>query len=494
MALELSLDAGRTRDGAARVYDAVIVGAGVSGLLAAHELLARSPAVSVLLVDAGLPLEQRRAQATTPMGGYGGAGLYLGGRLYLGAASLPVQPPVTAPEQMRAVISGDAYVRRATEVDHLLHTLGAQADWQERPPEPLERAIQLAASVGLEYITSYPSRRLSPEDKFVVLSALRERLEARGARFLFQAQVTDAARDSDSYIVTLRPDANASDQAASRVPARLVARTLLLAPGRYGAEWLQRLATTLGAETVAAPTTFGVRLEVPAKAYAPLTDVNPDPRLQMLTADDALIKTYATCPGGMVAPVTRYGALVASGIPVMKREERGPSTTVAILAQPGVQGARVAWRGGEDSARLLNQRAAGRLIVQRLGDVRRQQATSDTALTENSVRPTDHTAIAGALFDVYSPIYWKAFETFLARVNRLAPGVLTDDTLVYGPAEERFWGFPTDDFLQTTAPGLFVAGDGAGQSQGIIQASVAGLLVGEGMARNLEARRAVTRQ
>ena len=62
----------------------------------------------------------------------------------------------------------------------------------------------------------------------------------------------------------------------------------------------------------------------------------------------------------------------------------------------------------------------------------------------------------------------------------------TDDTLVYGPAEERFWGFPTDDMLQTTAPGLFVAGDGAGQSQGIIQASVAGLLAGAGMARALE--------
>ncbi len=482
-----------SRATATPTYDAVIVGAGVSGLLAAHELLRRRPGASVALIDAGLPLEQRRAQRTAPMGGYGGAGLFLGGRLYLGAASLPVASPVTAPAQMRAVISGDAYVRRANEVDRLLHALGAQAEWQRRPPEPLERAIQQAELVGLEYITSYPSRRLSPEDKVVVLDALRTRLESAGARFLFQAQVTTAARMGAQFALTLRPALEASDAAAA-VPARMIARTVLLAPGRYGAEWLKQVAETLGAEVVAAPSTFGVRLELPAQVYDPLTDVNPDPRLQRMAAGDALIKTYATCPGGRVTPVMRYGALVASGTPALKREERGPSTTVAILAQPGVTGAQGEWRGGEECAHLLNERAPGRLIVQRLGDVRRRQPTTEAALAANSVRPTDAAASPGALHEAYGQTYWSAFDDMLGRIDQLAPGAQADDTLVYGPAEERFWGFPTDDLLQTTAQGLFVAGDGAGQSQGIIQASVAGLLAGEGMARTLLAREDAARR
>ncbi|HET9109798.1 MAG TPA: FAD-dependent oxidoreductase [Ktedonobacterales bacterium] len=471
-------------------YDTVIVGAGVSGLLAAHELLRRRPGTRTLVVDAGLPLEQRLAQATPPMGGYGGAGLYLGGRLYLGAASLPVMPPVTSPDELRPVISGDAYVRRANEVDALLHELGAQAEWQQRPPEPLEQAIAHARVAGLDYITSYPSRRLSPEDKRVSLAALRQRLEASGAQFLFQAQVSEITRLEDDFALTLRAVTQTDHPTAGAMPRGLRTRTLLLAPGRYGAEWLKSVTEALGAKVVAAPSTFGVRLEIPAQVYDPLTDVNPDPRLQMMTDGDALIKTYATCPGGFVAPVTRYGALVASGVPVMKREDRGPSTTIAILAQPGVRGAQGEWQGGEDCARLLNQRAPGRLIVQRLGDVRRREATTAEALSANSVRPSDSTAIAGTLFDAYPQVYWRAFDVFLERVNRLAPGALSDDALVYGPAEERFWGFPTDELLQTTAPGLFVAGDGAGQSQGIIQASVAGLLAGEGMARALDVRRA----
>lgn len=466
-------------------YDALIVGAGVSGLLAAHELLSHRSA-RVLLVDAGLPMEQRRTQPTLQMGGYGGAGLYLGGRLYFGAASLPVASPVSAPERMRAVVSGDAFVRRATEVDALLHALGARAEWQQRPPEPLEQAIQQAAAVGLEYVTSYPSRRLSPEDKSAVLDALRHRLESRGAQFQFQTDVLEAQREGDLFVVFARTTADGRD-----VTTRLVARTLLLAPGRYGAEWLTRTAQSLGAEIVAAPSTFGVRMEVPAAAYDPLTDVNPDPRLHMSVDGDVILKTYATCPGGVVTPTVRYGSLVASGTPVFKREERGANTTFAALAQPGVRAAQGEWRGGEECAQRLNARAPGRLVVQRLGDALRGQATTAESLKTNSIQPTDSTAVAGALWDVYPQAYWRALTEFLGRIEGLAPGVMSEDALVYGPSEERFWFFPTDDTLQTSAPGLFVAGDGPGQSQGIIQASVAGLLAGEGMAHALVANSGV---
>lgn len=463
-------------------YDAVIVGAGVSGLLAAHTLLSRRPGVHLLLIDAGLPLERRSRDVTSGAGGYGGAGLFLGGRLYFGATSLPVAPPVTTPPELRAVLDGDEFVRRANEVDALFHTLGARAEWQPEPPESLAHAIRQAAGAGLDYITSYPSRRLSQEDKYVALGALRERLLDAGARFLFQAQVADAEHDAEGFALTLRP---ATEAPEDEIPQRIRAKALLLAPGRYGAEWLRQIAQRIGAHVVASPSTFGVRIEVPAQAYDPLTDVNPDPRLQRLAPGDALIKTYATCPGGRVTPVTRYGTLVASGAPVLQRELRGATTTVAILAQPGVEGASGAWAGGEESARRLNARMPGRLIVQRLGDIRAGQATSAAALEANSVRPSDATAVPGALHDAYSGAYWSAFEDFLARLDQLAPGVRADDTLVYGPAEERFWGFPTDDRLQTTTDRLLVAGDGAGQSQGIIQASVAGMLAGEGMARAL---------
>ncbi len=484
MVISSSDRAGPRADAAGHdAIEAVIVGAGASGLLAAHELLRLRPGSRVILVDAGLPLEARRALARPPMGGEGGAGLALGGRLYLGAASLPVMPPVSAPPSMRPIIAGEDYVRRASEIDALLHALGARAEWQPEPPESLARAIREAKAAGVDYITSYPSRRLSPEDKTAALTGLRQRLLERGARFIFGARVTVATHTDEGFLLTL--DSAEAPEGAPPVPERLMTRALLLAPGRYGAEWLTRVASDLGAEVIALPRAFGVRLETPAAVYDPLTDVNPDPRLQAALVDDAYIKTYATCPGGYVSPVARYGALVASGVPALRREERRPTTTVAILAQPGVTGAVGAWRGGERAARTLNQRAPGRLTVQRLEDARQRRATTAEALAASPIRPTDPTAAPGALHDVYPDAYWAAFEDFLGRLERLAPGVTSGETLLYGPAEERFWHFPTDAHMQTTTPGLFVAGDGPGQSQGVIQASVAGLLAGEGLAAAL---------
>jgi len=497
----------RQRD-AGDVADVAIVGAGVSGLLAAYELLRRRPGTRVALIEAGAPLEARLRAATPASEGYGGAGLYLGGSLYFGTTTLPVMPPVSAPTEMRPVVAGDAFERRAHAVDALFTELGAQAPWQSAPAEPVANAIAQARAVGLDYVTNYPARRLSPAERHGALRRLQTLLEAAGARLRFNTRVVGVERKTGDYLLTLAASAatsapidNEGDEGARRLSAtpdgdpttmpipdgngssqRIRARALLLAPGRYGAEWLTQAVGDLGARIIPLPTTFGVRLELPATTYDPLTDVNPDPRLQMTLPGDALIKTYATCPGGVVAAIRRYGALVATGVPALKREQRGPRTTMALLAQPGAEGAAGAWRGGEASARLLNARAPGTLIVQRMEDVRARRATSAGALAANAVHPSCAEATPGALHDAYPNAYWDACEAFLARIEALAPGVRSGDALAYGPAEERFWYFPTDDHLQTTTPGLFVAGDGPGQSQGIIQASIAGLLAGEGLA------------
>jgi uncharacterized FAD-dependent dehydrogenase len=472
-----------------RDVETLIVGAGMAGLLAAHTVLARRPGTRVVLVEAGPALAGRLGQPMGSMSGLGGAGLYLGGRLYLGPATVPVLPPVSAPPEMRPILESAAYEECARDVDALLLRLGARAEVREEPDSRLAAAAAQAQQIGLDYILSYPARLLGAEERRHVLAALHAELEARGARFAFGWRVRAAQRQGAGFAVELSSandanELNESSEEQATSTRRLTARTLLLAPGRYGAEWLVATAGELGARVVRLPVTFGVRIELPLSAYTPLTAINPDPRLQMPAGEDAVIKTYATCPGGYVAPITRYGALVASGVPVAL-DARGPSTTVAILAQPGVRGAAADWHGGDQIAARLNVRVPGRLIVERLADARARRPTTPATLAANPVRPTCAEAIPSALHDVYPTAYWEAFEAFLKRIARLAPGVDDGATLLYGPAEEHFWHFPTDDRLETDVLGLFMAGDAAGQSQGAIQAGVAGALAGEGIAARL---------
>ena len=465
----------------AEAVDVVIVGAGSAGLLAALALLRARPDLSVRVVDAGLPLDER-GQAGPSLGGSGGAGLYLGGRLYVGPAAIPPASPVSMAPGARPIVSGDAYVELARQVDALFTRLGARAPVRELPDERLVELIARARDAGLEYVTSYPARFLTADERRRVLDGLFAELRRAGAEFTYGARVADVGRADDRFTVSLR---RASD--AEGASARIAARALILAPGRYGAEWLAATATSLGAEVVALPSAFGVRLELPAAVYAPLTAINPDPRLQLPLASDALVKTYATCPGGYVTLVTRYGRHVASGVPV-PADARGPSTTVAVLVQPGIEGAASAWTDGERAAGRVNERYPGTLAVQRMGDIRSGRGTSARVMEANTVQPTYRDAVPGDIRDVYPDAFWEACEHLLDRIERLASGVRSDDVLAYAPAEERFWHFPPDGRMRTTVPGLFVAGDGPGHSQGIIQAGVAGTLAGRGAAAYLAER------
>jgi uncharacterized FAD-dependent dehydrogenase len=55
-------------------------------------------------------------------------------------------------------------------------------------------------------------------------------------------------------------------------------------------------------------------------------------------------------------------------------------------------------------------------------------------------------------------------------------------TAIYVP-EIKFYDvrYPTSDYLETNVPNLFVAGDGAGKSRGIVGAAVNGLMAAEGI-------------
>jgi uncharacterized FAD-dependent dehydrogenase len=470
------------RSGSPR-YDVLIVGSGTAGLLAAHEIIHLRPGSRVLVADAGFGPSERGQLSGPQMTGYGGAGLYLGGRLYLGPATIPVMPPGSAHAELRIVLEGPAYAERAAAVDALFVQLGVQSPIRPAPQSALAEAIAAARTAGVEYITSYPARLLTAAERRTVLEGLLATLTSADVNFTFGTRVEEIAHTPDGFAAALQPITATANEATRRVRAR----ALVLAPGRLGAEWLAGTVRALGARVVALPTAAGVRLEIPASAYASLTDVNPDPRLQLALPTDAVVKTYATCPGGTVAAVTRYGNVVASGMP-LPPGLRHASTTIAVLVQPGAHGAASTWQGLDAVARRANARTPGALIVQRLGDVRSYTATSAQALAATPIRPTCPDALADRLDDLYPQAYWDALDMLLARIERLAPGTDRADALVYAPAEERFWAFPTGDLLQTDVAGLFVAGDGPGHSQGVIQAGVSGTLAGAGVARYLDAQ------
>jgi uncharacterized protein len=76
----------------------------------------------------------------------------------------------------------------------------------------------------------------------------------------------------------------------------------------------------------------------------------------------------------------------------------------------------------------------------------------------------------------------RNLQESLELLARVIPGVAHPSTVIYVP-EIKFYDvrYPTSLDLETGVPGLFVAGDGAGKSRGIVGAAVNGLMAAEGI-------------
>jgi uncharacterized FAD-dependent dehydrogenase len=80
--------------------------------------------------------------------------------------------------------------------------------------------------------------------------------------------------------------------------------------------------------------------------------------------------------------------------------------------------------------------------------------------------------------------HFLAIIEMLKAMDQVAPGVYSRHTLLYG-VEVKFYSsrLEVSRVLETGVRNLFVAGDGAGITRGLAQASLSGVVVGREIAR-----------
>jgi hypothetical protein len=103
------------------------------------------------------------------------------------------------------------------------------------------------------------------------------------------------------------------------------------------------------------------------------------------------------------------------------------------------------------------------------------------------VQPTLKDATPGDLSFVLPYRYLSDILEMIEAIDKIAPGVNSDHTLLYG-AEVKFYSMlpKLSESLETEIANLFAVGDGAGVSRGLIQASVSGTIAAREIKRRLE--------
>jgi len=271
---------------------------------------------------------------------------------------------------------------------------------------------------------------------------------------------------------------------------KLYSRYLIVAPGREGADWLVKESLRLHTTLTCNPIDVGVRVEVPAPVLHGLTSVLYESKLEYTSPSfDDRVRTFCMCPQGEVSMESTGGenpVITVNGHSYAERKTT--NTNFAILVSTNfTEPFRDPIAYGKNIARLANLLSGG-VLVQRLGDLLAGHRSTPERMQRGMVEATLKSAVPGDISFVLPYRHLKGIIEMLQAMDRLAPGVNSRHTLLYG-VEVKFYSprLALTQSLETEVGNMFAIGDGAGVSRGLAQASASGVLAAREILRRVRA-------
>ncbi|MFW5992459.1 MAG: NAD(P)/FAD-dependent oxidoreductase, partial [Halanaerobiaceae bacterium] len=264
---------------------------------------------------------------------------------------------------------------------------------------------------------------------------------------------------------------------------------VVTAPGRENAEWLSNEAKRLGINMTINPVDIGVRVECPAVITKELTDNIYESKLiyQTPTFDDK-VRTFCMSPYGQVVNENNQGLITVNGH--SHAEIKTENTNFALLvSKTFTEPFHEPITYGKDIAKLANLLGGG-VLIQRLGDLLDGRRSTPKRIARGIVEPTLKEATPGDLSLVFPYRHLKGLIEMIEALDKLAPGLYSRDTLLYG-VEVKFYSsrLQADSKLETRIENLFVGGDGAGITRGLMQASVSGIVIARSIINKLSGKK-----
>lgn len=446
-------------------YDVIIVGAGPAGIFSALELTGKSD-LKVLMLDRGQDINQRKCPSSRGfecvhcdpcqvLSGWGGAGAFSDGKLTLSTEVGGWLNEYVSIRELAELVSyaDSTYLKYgATE-----HTYGGE----DEKIEEIERKASLA---GLKFVRQR-IRHMGTERCAETLRKMRQELDRK----------VDFKSKSDVKGLIVK---NGVVEGVETVNGeKLLGKYVIAAPGRSGAEWLQSEAQALGLKTLNNPVDIGVRVEVLAPVMEELTKVLYEPKLIYYSKSfDDQVRTFCVAPYGEVITESYDGVLTVNGQSYAERKTE--NTNFAILVSTSfTEPFKEPIAYGKYVARLSNLLSGG-VIIQRLGDLESGRRSTHERIDRSVVVPTLKNATPGDLSFVLPYRYLADIREMLQALDQISPGIHSRDTLLYG-VEVKFYSsrLQLTNSLETKIRNLFTAGDGAGVTRGLVQASASGVIV-----------------
>ena len=466
--------------------DVVIVGAGPAGIFTALEMIRQGSNKKIIIVEKGRAIENRRCPKNTTKKcvncrpcsittGFSGAGAFSDGKLSLSCEVGGDLPNLIGENYAQEMIDYTDKIYLEFGADTKVEGIGQT----EKVKDIRKRAIQ----AGLKLVDC-PIRHLGTEKAQEIYLAIERFLQEKGVEIIFGYNCSDVILEDGTCKGIIIEKENSSDDGSGNDKVEILADHTVIATGRRGAEWLEKICAKYDIAHAPGTVDIGVRVEVRNEIMEDVNNVLYESKLIGYPQPfKNKVRTFCQNPGGFVSQ-ENYDDDLAVVNGHSYKELKSQNTNLAILCshdftEPFNQPIEYAKKIGE----LTNMLGAGHILVQRYGDILDGKRTWEKELSRSNVKPTLPDAVAG---DITSAMPYRAMINiinFIQAVDHVVPGFAGTETLLY-PPELKFYSnkVKMDTDLNTNVKGLHCLGDSSGWTRGLMMASAMGVIMGRKLA------------
>lgn len=326
--------------------------------------------------------------------------------------------------------------------------------------------LRSRASAMFHHVDTAKSQLVHVDSAIEMIEGLRSDIDAQGAsQVMLETRVIgveDGARRRWRVLA----------ERAGR-PVEIETDAVVLAVGKCALPLVLSLIQSLGVKhTVSTEIDLGVRVETPREDLAPLVSGCHNPKLSFVNERGEAVRTFCVTEGGRLMQYLFMGVPVLEGqhcfeLPTT-RTNIGIVTTVKMA--PGEDGTQYALEFG----RAIADAGDGHPIAQRVGEL---FDVPDRDRGEGEPLRTSLVAHKVADFrEVYPSQLLADAEGMITRFNEISPGTVNGDAVLVAPIIERvFPNVALSHRMETSRKGLYMVGDCSGKLIGITYGAATGL-------------------
>lgn len=446
----------------------LIIGAGPAGIFTALELVKKGSDDEITIVEQGRLVENRVCPKTKTKecvhckpycnitSGFSGAGAFSDGKLSLNHEVGGDFPLLVGEDFAQELID-------YTDTIYLEFGADKHIEGIEKADEIKE--IRKKATIAGLKLVDCPIRHLGTEKAHKLYFDIEQYLVEHGVKILVNKNCTDIIIENEEC------------KGAVVDGETILADEIVVATGRKGADWLDEMCRLHSIGREPGIVDIGVRVEVRNEIMEKVNSALYESKLIGYPKPFCnKVRTFCQNPGGFVAQENYDNNLAVVNGHSFK-DLKSDNTNLAILCShhftvPFDDPIAYAQKVGE----LMNMLGDGKILVQRLGDIKAGKRTWQNELSRTNLKPTLSDAVAG---DITAALPYRTLTNilnFIEQMDKVVPGFASDETLLYAP-ELKFYSnrVKMDKDLNTNVKHLHCLGDASGWTRGLMMASAMGV-------------------